>query len=155
MTATVLTDRERDAKVATVERWITAFNDGWPSDELLDEVLHDEVEFLERPNVFNPTGTTRDRDAMLHGIKLGQEILESQAYEPISHVVEGDMVVSRMRWTGTLSTDAGPFKAGSRLTAWSVAHFTLNDGRITRIIQHDCYEPAKPPKDAAKPAKDA
>jgi hypothetical protein len=138
-----MTERERDAAIETVERWITAFNEDWPGDEVIDELLDDEVQFLERPNVFNPTGTDRDRAAMLHGIRMGREILEWQRFEPIGHVVEDDMVVSRMRWTGMLRCDAGPYRAGTRLTAWCVAHYTLVAGRIARIEQHDCYEPPK------------
>ena len=44
-----------------------------------------------------------------------------------------------------LAIDAGPWQKGTRLTAWCVAHFTLRDGRIAHIEQHDCYEPPVAP----------
>lgn len=131
---------DREAAIATVERWITAFNDEWPSDELLDELLADEVCFIEHPNLFNEHGGERDRAAMIDGIALGRTILATQCFEPIAHVVDGDQVATRMRWDGTLSAAAGPFPAGTKLTAWCVAHYELQDGRIARIEQHDCYE---------------
>lgn len=145
------TTLDRDASIAVVERWITAFNDEWPSDELLDELLAEEVCFIEHPNVFNQDGGERDRAAMLDGIALGRTILATQCFEPIAYVVDGNEVATRMRWTGTLSASAGPFAAGTTLTAWCVGHYELRDGRIVRIEQHDCYEKPVPPGSAATP----
>lgn len=141
---------DRNAVIELVERWITAFNEDWPSDELLEELLCDDLTFVEHPNVFNPKGGERDRAAMLDGIALGRTILATQRFEPIAHVVDGDRVASRMRWDGTLSAAAGPFRAGTKLVAWCVAHYDLRDGRIARIEQHDCYEPPVLPEDAGK-----
>lgn len=138
-------ERDRAAMVDVVERWITAFNDGFPTEDELRELLTDDVTFLERPNLFNTAGSARDRAGMLHGIELGRGILATQRFEPLGHVVEGDQVVTRMRWTGTLSADAGPFRAGTRLEAWCVGHYTLRDGRIAHIEQHDCYDKPVPP----------
>ena len=130
----------RARAIAVVERWLGCFDDGWPSDEELDELLTPDVRFLERPNVFNQDGSDRDRATMLHGLEVGRSLLAGQRFEPIAHVVEGDVVVTRMRWHGDLAAHAGPFPAGTKLTAWCVAHYTLRDGRIAHIEQHDCYE---------------
>ena len=87
----------------------------------------------------------RDRAGMEAGIAAGREVLAWQSYEPLGHVVSGDTVVTRLLWKGELAIDAGPWEKGTRLTAWCVAHFTLRDGRIAHIEQHDCYEPPVPP----------
>ncbi len=136
----------RDAAIELVERWLGAFDDGWPSDELLDELLAPGVRFLERPNVFNQAGSDRDRATMLAGVDIGRSLLASQRFEPLAHVVDGDTVVTRMRWTGELAKDAGPYRAGTTLTAWCVAHCRIVDGRIAHIEQHDCYETPLSPK---------
>lgn len=138
-------DTRRTAAIAVVERWLGCFDDGWPSDAELDELLTPDVRFVERPNVFNQEGSDRDRATMLHGLEVGRSLLASQGFEPIAHVVEGDVVATRMRWHGELAQDAGPFRAGTKLTAWCVAHYTLRDGRIAHIEQHDCYETPIPP----------
>jgi hypothetical protein len=36
--------------------------------------------------------------------------------------------------------DAGSWTAGTVLQAWCVAHYTLRNGRLAHIQQHDCYE---------------
>jgi hypothetical protein len=85
---------------------------------------------------------------MAAGIAAGRALLAWQAYEPLAHIVSGDTVVTRMRWTSELAVDAGPWQNGTRLAAWCVAHYTLRGGRIAHIEQHDCYEPPTPPTEA-------
>lgn len=130
----------RAEMVALVERWLGCFDDGWPTDAELDELLTEDVRFVERPNIFNQAGSDRDRATMLRGLEVGRSLLARQGFEALAHVVEGDVVVTRMRWHGELAVAAGPFRAGTQLTAWCVAHYTLRDGRIAHIEQHDCYE---------------
>lgn len=131
--------------VSTVERWLAAFNHRWPEPADLDELLTPDVLFVERPNLVSPHGSERDRATMAAGIAAGRALLAWQTYEPLGHIVSGDTVVTRMRWTSELAVDAGPWQKGTRLAAWCVAHYTLRGGRIARIEQHDCYEPPTPP----------
>ena len=60
-------------------------------------------------------------------------------------------VVTRMRWSGELAIDAGPWPQGTTLSAWCVAHYRLAEGRIVEIEQHDCYEPVERRSDGAHP----
>lgn len=131
--------------IATVERWLAAFHHRWPEASELDELLTGDALFVERPNLVSPAVRERDRAGMEAGIAAGREVLAWQSYEPLGHVVSGDTVVTRLLWKGELAIDAGPWEKGTRLTAWCVAHFTLRDGRIAHIEQHDCYEPPEPP----------
>ena len=61
------------------------------------------------------------------------------------HLPAGDTVVTRFRWSGELAIDAGPWRKGTTLNAWCVAHYRLCDGKIAEIEQHDCYDAPLPP----------
>ena len=138
-----MTPEER--AVAIVERWLEVFDRRWPSKAELDELLTPDARFVEHPNLVSPRGGERDREAMEAGIEAGRELLAWQADEPLGHVVSGDTVATRLRWSGELAIDAGPWAKGTRLTAWCVAHYELRDGRIASIEHHDCYEPPAVP----------
>ena len=137
------TDHARN--VATVQRFLDAFNNGWPTEEDLDELVTTDVRFIERPNLVNPSGSERDAAAMRAGLQAGRALLASQRYDVRDHVPSGDTVVTRLRWTGELAIDAGPWAKGTKLAAWCVAHYRLRDGKIAEIEQHDCYGPPEPP----------
>jgi hypothetical protein len=61
------------------------------------------------------------------------------------HVVQGDVVASRMTWRGHLAVDAGSLPAGTELTAHVSQHTTVRDGQVWRTETFDCYEPLGPP----------
>jgi ketosteroid isomerase-like protein len=135
----------RADSIAVVERFLASFDRRWPTSEELDDLLAPDVTMIERPNMLKPAGGTRDAAGMRAGIEAGMGLLAWQSYEPRDHVVEGDTVVTRMRWSGELAVDAGPWPAGTRLAAWCVAHYRLENGRIREIEQHDCYDAPVPP----------
>jgi ketosteroid isomerase-like protein len=126
--------------VEVVERFLAAFDRRWPTEDELTELLDPGVRFIVRPNLTEPAGSERDAAATLAGIERGRQLLAWQSYEVRDHVVSSDTVVTRMRWSGELAVDAGPWPAGTRMTAWCVAHYRLAGGRIVEIEQHDCYE---------------
>lgn len=126
--------------IQIVERFLAAFDHRWPGDAELAALLTEDVWFVERPNLVNPQGSTRDAAAVRSGLEDGRKLLAWQAYRVLGHVAAGDTVVTRLRWTGELAADAGHWPAGTRLGAWCVAHYRLREGRIALIEQHDCYE---------------
>jgi ketosteroid isomerase-like protein len=130
--------------VEVVERFIAAFDRRWPTESELDELLAPDVRFIERPNLVSPNGSERDLAAMRAGIAAGRNLFVWQRYEVRDHVANGDTVVTRMRWSGELAIDAGPWPKGTTLRAWCVGHYRLADGRIVGIEQHDCYDPVTP-----------
>jgi ketosteroid isomerase-like protein len=134
------------ANIAHVERFIAAFDRRWPADDELADLVAPGVRFVERPNVVNPAGSDRDAEAMRAGLEAGRGLLAWQRYEVRDHVARGDRVVTRMRWSGELAVDAGPWAKGTRLSAWCVAHYRLEDGRIAEIEHHDCYDAPVPPE---------
>jgi ketosteroid isomerase-like protein len=146
MTAMIDTPDSTGENVAVVERFLAAFDRRWPAEDELAELLGPNIRFTERPNLINPRGSERDRAAMRAGLEAGRQLLAWQSYEVRDHVASGDTVVTRMRWSGELAADAGPWPAGTRMSAWCVAHYRLAEGRIIRIEQHDCYEQPSPPE---------
>ena len=131
--------------VEVVERFLAAFERRWPAEDELAELVAPDVRFVERPNLINPAGSDRDAAGMSAGLERGRQLLAWQSYEVRDHVAVADTVVTRMRWRGELAVDAGPWPAGTQMTAWCVAHYRLAAGRIIHIEQHDCYEqPATP-----------
>jgi ketosteroid isomerase-like protein len=131
--------------IALVERFLAAFDRRWPTEDELARMLAPDVRFVERPNLVSPEGGERDAQAMRAGIEAGRRLLAWQRYEVRDHLAHGDVVVTRMRWTAELAVDAGPWASGTRMSAWCVAHYRLQDGRIAEIEQHDCYDRPAPP----------
>jgi ketosteroid isomerase-like protein len=132
--------------VEVVERFLAAFDRRWPADDELAELVGPDVRFTERPNLINPGGSERDHAAIRAALEAGRRLLAWQSYEVRDHVASGDTVVTRMRWSAELAADAGPWPAGTSMSAWCVAHYRLVAGRIVRIEQHDCYEQPLPPE---------
>jgi ketosteroid isomerase-like protein len=130
--------------VDVVNRFLAAFDRRWPTDDELDQLLAPEVHFVERPNLVNPAGSERDAASMRAGITQGRQFLAWQSYKVRDHVAHGDTVVTRMRWSAQIALDAGPWVAGTRLSAWCVAHYRFVGGRIAEIEQHDCYHQPSP-----------
>jgi ketosteroid isomerase-like protein len=142
-------DRSTAQNIEVVERFLAAFDHRWPTEDELVALVDPDVRFVERPNLINPTGSDRDAAEMRASLEQGRELLAWQSYEVRDHVADGDTVATRLRWSGELAVDAGPWSTGTRLTAWCVAHYQLAAGRIVRIEQHDCYEqPSSPAREA-------
>src|SRR3954447_16957975 len=122
---TATDEGQQAGTVDVVERFLAAFDHRWPTPEELDGLLSPEVTMTERPNLLKPAGGTRNAAGVRAGVEAGKALLAWQSYEPRDHVAEADTVVTRMRWTGELAVDAGPWPAGTRLAAWCVAHYRL------------------------------
>ena len=134
------------ALIARVDAWLDAFEgpDRGPTD--LDDWLRADAVFVEHPNVVNPSGSERDRDAMAAGVEAGRALLARQSYGDRRHLVAATgVVVTRTRWEGELAKDSGPWTAGTVLEA-DIAMFIEMDvqGRICRQENYDCYRPVVP-----------
>src|SRR3954469_23418877 len=102
--------------VATVQRFLDAFNNGWPTEEDLDELVAPDVRLIDRPNLVNPTGSDRDAATMRAGMQAGRALLAWQRYDVRDHLAFDDTVVTRMRWSGELAVDAGAWTKGTKLS---------------------------------------
>lgn len=129
--------------VARVDDWLDAFEGSDRGPGVLDDWMSADAVFVEHPNLINPNGSRRDRDAMAAGVEAGRALLSRQAYRDRRHVVAGSAsVVTRTRWEGELAVDAGRWAAGTVLKA-EIAMFVEfdADGLIVRQENYDCYLP--------------
>jgi ketosteroid isomerase-like protein len=138
--------------IEVVERFLAAFDRRWPTEEELAKLVAPDVRFVERPNLISPAGNERDAAAMRAGLERGRQLLAWQTYDVRDHLARGDTVITRIRWSGELAVDAGPWPAGTRMAAWCVAHYRLAAGRIVHIEQHDCYEQPLTPQATTREA---
>jgi ketosteroid isomerase-like protein len=128
-----------------VERYLRAVTDPSLPEGTLEGLLHADYTFREWPNALNPAGSERHRETSLRSVARGRRLLARQAFEVHCHVVQGDVVASRMTWRGHLAVDAGSLPAGTELTAHVSQHTTVRDGQVSRAETFDCYEPLGPP----------
>jgi ketosteroid isomerase-like protein len=124
-----------------IERYLSRIADPSVDVVRIAELLDDDMRFVERPNLVNPRGSTRNVAQMLTSVAQGRRLLTDQRFEVVDHVVAGDTIATRVVWKGTLATDAPPYPAGSRIRADSFMHFTLRDGRILHQENYDCFHP--------------
>ena len=102
----------------------------------LAALLDADARFSEMPNLINPQGSERDRDAALAGLAKGREMLAEQSYDVHERVVDGNTIAARVTWRGTLKT-------GQKLTAHIATFTRVRDGKILRHATYDCYEPLR------------
>lgn len=96
---------------------------------------------LEHPNRIKPNGATSDLATMLAASTAGAGLLSAQRYEVRDAVEVGDLAILRLRWTGTVARDVGPFRADQELVAHIAQFVRARDGRVASIETYDCYEP--------------
>jgi ketosteroid isomerase-like protein len=119
---------------------VTAFDAG-----KLAALVHPDARFSEMPNLINPEGTERDREAALAGLAKGRELLSAQSYKVHERVVDGDTIAARVTWRGAL-------QSGQELTAHIATFTQVRDGKIYRHATYDCYE-AMPRRVASAPRR--
>jgi hypothetical protein len=83
----------------------------------LGELLTEDVRFVERPNLVNPHGSTRDAASMRRALEAARKLLALQTYRALDHVAASEIVVTRLRWAAELAVDVGPWPPGTLLAA--------------------------------------
>ena len=126
--------------LATARRYIAALSNGEGADEVsrfyAPDVVQDEF-----PNRLVPNGVTRDLAALKQARVRGQALLSAETFELLSAVASGSQVAMELRWSGTIRSSGGPFKAGQLLRARFAVFLEFRDGRIVRQRNYDCFEP--------------
>jgi ketosteroid isomerase-like protein len=126
---------------SVVERYYAAVADLYGPEEALLALLDPRVRVVEHPNAINPSGTVRDRDAVVAGYLAGKKLLSEQAFDLHALLVSGQRVAVRATWRGRMARDVGPLRAGAALEAHVAAMITVVGGRIREHETFDCYEP--------------
>lgn len=131
---------------ATVERYLAAIADPSTPVEVVAEMLHPEVLFTERPNMFSPAGSQRGRDDMLQSLDRGRSLIVGQRFEVRDHhAVEDTRVVTRATWRGETAHALGPLPAGTTFRSETAIFFEFRDGLIYRQENFDCFAMPEPP----------
>src|SRR4051794_37508970 len=128
-------------EVNLVLRYYETVADLGSSEEDLAALLAPDVKIVEHPNLLTPRGASRDLEETLAGFKSGKALLSEQNIEILSTICEGEKVVVRSTWRGTIGIDALPFRKGQELVAHAVGVLRVRDGKITHHETFDCYEP--------------
>lgn len=130
-----------DPSPISVARALHAALEAGRHGEQLRPLFTDDATTLEHPNLVKPGGATSDLAAMLAASTAGAGLLAEQRYEVRDALEVGDLAVLRVRWTGVVARDVGPFRAGQGLVAHIAQFVRTRDGRVASIETYDCYEP--------------
>lgn len=104
-------------------------------------LLHENVEFVEHPNLINRHGQKRNLDQAIKGLAMGRTILAQQNYEIQECTEQSGALFLQVLWTGKMAVDAGHLKKDQILTAHCAMRFEFENGRIIRQTNYDCYDP--------------
>jgi ketosteroid isomerase-like protein len=94
----------------------------------------------EFPNRLTPGGATRDLEAILQGAVRGREVLRSQEYRVHNVVSSGSLAAVEVTWLGTLAVPVGSLAPGDQMKARFCMVLELENGRIRRQRNYDCFE---------------
>ena len=129
-----------DTPIAIARRLHAALEAGWHGEDLRP-LFADDATTLEHPNLIKPAGATSDVAQTLAASTAGAGLLSSQRYEVRDALESSDLAVLRLRWSGVIGRDIGPFREGQRLTAHIAQFVRTRDGRVASIETYYCYEP--------------
>jgi len=134
------TTTQETENAALARRFVAAVESGATGDRLA-AFVHDDLEQLELPNRLFPEGVRRDRAALLESAEKGQKVLRSQRYEIVNLVAAGKHVAIEMTWRGELAVPIGARKPGDFLSGRFAFFVEIEDGRIRKMRNYDCYDP--------------
>jgi len=124
-----------------VRRYYAVVGDLTHTEAELEALLHPDATLVELPNPVAPQGARRSAEEALAAFRAGRALLSEQSIEIQELMAAGERAAVRALWQGTVGRDAGPFAAGTRLTAHIAAFVTVRDGRVLAHETYDCYEP--------------
>jgi ketosteroid isomerase-like protein len=134
-------DRTSGTTEDVVRRYYAVVGDLTHTEAELEALLHPDATLVELPNPVAPRGARRSAEEALAAFRAGRALLSEQSIEIQELLATGERAAVRARWKGTVGRDAGPFTAGTRLTAHIAAFVTVRDGRVLAHETYDCYEP--------------
>jgi ketosteroid isomerase-like protein len=131
---------EEAANLDLVRRYYAAMRHGGTGAEL-DEFFAPDIVQEEFPNRLLPDGATRDLAALRLAGERGRALMRSQELVLLDAFAGGSRVFAEATWRGTVGNAAGPFAAGTVLSARFAQVFELRGGRIIRLRNYDCIDP--------------
>lgn len=126
---------------------VRALHEALAAGKRVSDIRHlftDDVRTIEHPNLVSPAGKVLDLAQMAAASDRGASLLSRQTYEVSSGFEVGTLAIVRLRWTGIIARDVGPYREGQVLVAHIAQFVETRDGRIASIETYDCYEPTAP-----------
>jgi len=96
---------------------------------------------IEFPNRLNPNGGRSDLPTLLVRAEQGQKVLRRQSYDVTSILARGNQVAVEALWVGVLEIPLGSLEAGAEMRAHFAMFFELENGKIRRQRNYDCFQP--------------
>ncbi|MCB2406455.1 nuclear transport factor 2 family protein [Hymenobacter lucidus] len=110
--------------------------------EAYAQVLHQDVEQIEYPNLLNRTVQRRSFMEILDNIRAGRELLVNPHFEMHrAHSCPDGTIVVEAHWHATLTHDIGPLVRGQQLAAQFCMVFELKDNKIIQQRTYNCFDP--------------
>jgi ketosteroid isomerase-like protein len=123
-----------------VRAYLLALGLGAVGEQLRDFFCDDAIQ-VELPNRLNPAGGSSDLATLVKRSVQGKQFLQSQRYDVVSEMAEGERVAVEAIWTGVTALAVGNFTEGQEIRAHFAMFFTFRDGKILSQRNYDCFEP--------------
>jgi ketosteroid isomerase-like protein len=127
------------ANIQIVRDYLAAVESNATGDALARFYTEDAVQ-VELPNRLNPSGARSDLATLLKRAEQVPAILQSQGYEILSITAQGDRVAVEATWEAVLAIELGTLPPGAVMFAHLAIFFQLQNGRIHRQRNYDCFE---------------
>ena len=124
-----------------VRRYFSTIADLRSTEDDLLALLDPDARVVEHPNPVRPEGATSNVEQAIGGFRADKALLSRQTFNVHEVLVCGERAAIRTTWSGTIARDAGPYVAGTTLTAHIGGFLTVRDGRVVDHETFDCYEP--------------
>ena len=125
--------------IQLVREYLAAVESNITGDALARFYTEDALQ-TELPNRLNPSGAHSDLGNLLKRAEQVPTILQSQSYDILSITAQGDRVAVEATWEAVLAIELGTLPAGAVMFAHLAMFFQLQDGRIHRQRNYDCFE---------------
>jgi ketosteroid isomerase-like protein len=136
----MMLDEEAARNLGRARAFLAAIEAGATGDELA-AFLHPDIVQHEYPNLFLPSGATRDLAAILASAARGRSVMAKQSYAITNALAAGDQVALESLWEGTLAVPLGSLQAGAVLRGHYAAFMRFANGRIVQHRSYDCFDP--------------
>ena len=123
-----------------VRRYFDAIEQRASVDELAGH-FHPDVVQEEFPNRLVPEGARRGLDALREASARGRQVVSSERYEILNSISEGSQIALEVQWTATMNVAIGNLKAGEPMKARFGVFIELENGKIKRQGNYDCFDP--------------
>lgn len=125
---------------AVARAYLSALERDAPFSELAQFFTADCIQ-EEFPNRLIPTGERRDISDMAAAAERGRNAVQSQRFEVLHVVADGNSVALEVRWTAILLVPLGSLNPGDAVRARFAMFLRFRGSHIERQNNYDCFDP--------------